>query len=168
MRKYFVIIALSVMLVACNSGPNNNHKPTDSSHSKLYFLQAKKQGYVVAGPPGLANVDKLEKFYEEYLNQISSTVALAHYTDEGDPIYVDLEFNGEEILYTYDNSWDGFGGQNKGVRKTTCTQMNKRTGPRGDRNGTEYYLTSCKEDIGYSDPDREEYFLMFIDDKERE
>ncbi|WP_208914034.1 DUF4362 domain-containing protein [Paenibacillus uliginis] len=79
-------------------------------------------GYVVAGPPGLVNVDKLEKFYDDYLNKTSSRVALARYTDEGDPIYIDLEFNGEEILYTYDNSWDGFGGQNKGVQKTTCTK----------------------------------------------
>lgn len=165
MRKYLLIIALSALLVSCSSGPNNN--PNDSSHSKLSFQQAQRQGYVVAGPPGLANVNKLEKFYEDYLNKTSSLVALAHYTDEGDPIFIDLEFNGEEILYTYDNSWDGFGGQNKGVQHTTCTQMNKRTGPRGERKGTEYYLNSCNDDIGYSDPVQKEYFLMFIDDKEQ-
>ncbi|AZS16548.1 DUF4362 domain-containing protein [Paenibacillus lutimineralis] len=165
MRKYLLIIALSALLVSCSSGPNNN--PNDSSHSKLSFQQAKRQGYVVVGPPGLANVNKLEKFYEDYLNKTSCLVALAHYTDEGDPIFIDLEFNGEEILYTYDNSWDGFGGQNKGVQHTTCTQMNKRTGPRGERKGTEYYLNSCNDDIGYSDPVQKEYFLMFIDDKEQ-
>jgi len=133
----------------------------------LSFEQAKKQGYVVIGPPGLANENKLEKFYDNYLNKISSSVEIAHYTDEGDPIYVDLKFDGEEILYTYDNSWDGFGGQDKGIEKTTCAKMGKRIGPWGERNGTEYYLASCKEDIGYSDPDHEEYFLLFIDDRER-
>ncbi|WMT39606.1 DUF4362 domain-containing protein [Paenibacillus sp. D2_2] len=101
---YFICIAIAGVLQFC---PNN--KPIDSLHSKLSFEKAQRQGYVVVGPPGLANMDKLEKFYEDYLNKTSSSVALARYTDEGDPIFVDLEFNGEEILYTYDNSWDGFG-----------------------------------------------------------
>ncbi|QJD88623.1 DUF4362 domain-containing protein [Cohnella herbarum] len=30
---------------------------------------------------------------------------IVRYTDEGDPIYVDLDFDGENIEYTYDNSW---------------------------------------------------------------
>jgi len=136
----------------------------DSLHSDLSAKDAATKGYIIAGPSGVTNVSKLEKFYEDYLNKTRNSITLARYTDEGDPIYVDLELDGEEILYTYDNSWDEFGGQNKGVRKTCCTQMGIRTGPRADSNGTEYFLTSCRDDIGYSDLDKKEYFLLFIDD----
>ncbi|MNP36001.1 hypothetical protein D3C76_1293570 [compost metagenome] len=128
----------------------------------MSYREAQDQGYVVAGPSGLANVDKLIDFFEDYQNKKNSSITLARYTDEGDPIYVDLEFDGKEILYTYDNSWDGFGGQNTGVRNTSCSQMGKRTGLRVDSNGTEYYLTSCNDDIGYSDQEKQEYFLLFV------
>jgi hypothetical protein len=162
LRKNLLIIIILILLSACSSEPNN--KMNDSLHSDLSSQDAAAKGYIVAGPSGFANVFKLENFYEDYLNKTRNCITLARYTDEGDPIYVDLEFDGEEILYTYDNTWDGFGGQNKGVRKTSCTQMGIRTGPRADRNGTEYFMTSCRDDIGYSDLDKKEYFLLFIDD----
>lgn len=148
----------SIVLTSCNS---NNI--VDSSHKNMSFREAKDQGYVAAGPSGLANVDRLEEFFEGYQNKKKSSITIAQYTDEGDPIYVDLKYDGKEILYTYDNSWDSFGGQNRGVQFTSCSQMGKRTGPRGDSYGTEYYLTSCKDYIGYSNQEKQEYFLLFVE-----
>lgn len=128
----------------------------------MSFSEAKQQGYVVSGPSGQANVDKIETFYEDYQNKKSNNITLARYTDEGDPIYIDLTFDGDEISYSYDNTWDEFGGQNKGVRKTSCTIMGQRIDPQEDRIGTEYYLTSCSDDVGYSVIEKEEYYLLFI------
>ncbi len=161
MKKFFFIITVSILLSSCSSesNPNLNY----SLHSDMKANEAAKQGYVVVGPSGPANIDKMEKFYSDYQDKKSSSVTLARYTDEGDPIYVDLEYDGNQISYAYDNTWDAFGGQDKGVRETSCKQMGKRTGPRADRNGTEYYLTSCAEDIGYSNPDHKEYFLLFVE-----
>lgn len=165
MMKRFVILTIMLfVLSSCNSRPSDE---INSLHSNLSFGEAKEQGYVVAGPSGLANVDKMEKFFEDYQNKNKSKITLARYTDEGDPIFVDLEFDGERIVYAYDNTWDEFGGQDKGVRETTCTQMGKRSGPRADQIGTEYYLTSCSEDVGYSDPEKKEYFLLFVFDEEK-
>lgn len=150
---------VSIVLSSCSLEPKTNL----SLHSDMSSDEAKEQDFVVAGPSGVVNVDRIEKFFEDYRNKKRNKITLARYTDEGDPIYVDLDFDGEKILYAYDNTWDEFGGQDKGVRKTTCTQMGTRTGSRADRNGTEYYLTSCKDDVGYSDPVNSEYFLLFVD-----
>lgn len=154
----WVIVIL--LLSACNS----QSEPTklESSHSDLSYGEATNQGYVVAGPAGLANVAKLEAFFDDYRSKRKNSVKIARYTDEGDPIYVDLDFDGEYIGYTYDNSWDGFGGQDKGVRKTSCKEMGQRIGPRGDKTGTEYYLSSCEDNIGYSDVEKKEYFILFV------
>lgn len=159
MRVSLVIIIAAVLLASCSN------KSINSIYTDMSSSEAEKQGHVVIGPSGLANLDKFEQFFEDYLNKKNSNITLTHYTDEGDPIYVDLIFDGDEISYTYDNSWDNFGGQDKGVSMTSCTVLDKRSGPHGDRVGTEYFLTSCQDDIGYSDPNNKEYFLLFIDEE---
>ncbi|QYR21237.1 DUF4362 domain-containing protein [Paenibacillus sp. sptzw28] len=153
MRKKYLLFVSMIMLTACS---------LFSNHSDLTFHEAEKAGYVVSGPGGLSGIRKLEEFHQNVQNKLKSQVSIAQYTDEGDPIYTDLDFNGEAIKYTYDNSWDAFGGQGKGVRTATCKAIIKRTGPYGEANGTVYLLSQCNRDIGYSDPDRKEYFLLFV------
>jgi len=163
MRKIGLLLIMLIVASACNSHPPDT-AVIQSVHTYLKFHDAEKQGYVVAGPAGLANIDKLVKFYEDYKDKQPSSFMMARYTDEGDPIYVDLDYDGITISYTYDNTWDGHGGQYKGVQRASCTQMDKRTGPRGERYGTEYFLASCKEDIGYSDEENEQYFILFVEE----
>jgi hypothetical protein len=163
LNKIIVLLILSILLSSCSSQSPNTK--VESKHSDLSLDNAVSQGYVVAGPSGLANVDKLEAFFEDYKSNKKSRITLARYTDEGDPIYVDLDYDGENIMYTYDNSWDAFGGQDKGVRKTSCNEMGQRIGPRGEQTGIEYYLSSCKDNIGYSDVEKKEYYLLFVSDE---
>jgi len=148
-----ILGAAAVFLSGC-SGP---YTPKD----------ADKDGYVVvgSGPGQQANADKLEQFYTDFQHQVSSRVRIVHFTDEGDPVYLDLNSDGQAIQFTVDNSEDQFGGQNKGKRSTVCKQMIKRTGTRGDTSGTEYDLKDCEDDIGYSDVANKEYFLYFLGDK---
>jgi hypothetical protein len=137
-----------------------------SNHSDLTFPEAEKAGYVVSGPGGLSNIGKLEEFHQSVQNKLKGQISIAQYTVEGDPIFIDLDFNGQTIKYTYDNSWDAFGGQGKGVRTVTCEVMNKRTGSYGESNGTVYTLDQCNRDIGYSDTEKKEYFLLFVPQKQ--
>jgi hypothetical protein len=162
MHKIYFILVVMIILTACNSTKPNSV----SSHSDLTFSEAEKAGYVVSGPGGLPSVEKLEEFYNNFQNQLKSQLSIARFTDEGDPIFIDLDFNGESIKYTYDNSWDKFGGQEKGVKKTNCEVITKRTGSYGEDYGTEYLLSKCNDDIGYSDPEQKEYLLLFISQKQ--
>ncbi|WP_168124055.1 DUF4362 domain-containing protein [Paenibacillus sp. HB172176] len=158
LKKLIIFMSFMMLLSSCSLNIVNN----DSTHQNLTSREAEDRGFVVVGISGLANIEKIENFYNDYKSKNESSVSLARYTDEGDPIYVDLDFNGEEIEYTYDNSKDKFGGKNKGVNKTTCKNIMKRTEQRGEQSGIEYYLKECEQDIGYSDKENKEYYLIFI------
>lgn len=64
------------------------------------------------------------------------------FTTEGDPIYHDLQFDGEVIHLTYDNSKDKHGGDNRGVTKDVCTEIKKQEAENGE---IEFYLSGCKK-----------------------
>jgi hypothetical protein len=157
-KKWSLLLLIMVILTACSL-----NKPS-SSHSDMSSREAQKAGYVTNGPAGIANVDKLEAFYNLYNEKQKSQLTIVHYTDEGDPVYLDLDYDGERIKYVYDNSWDGFGGQNKGVKETSCNTLSKRTGSFGDIYGTEYFLSDCSSDIGFSNPEEGEYHLFYLEE----
>lgn len=164
MKKNLLSMLLLVVLVACMN--DHSGSVTKSLHKDLSYSEAIKQDYVVNGPSGLANADLFETFIKDYEDQKQGSITLVRYTDEGDPIYVDLEFTGHEVLFAYDNTWDSFAGNNKGVRETSCAQLEKRSVTHNERRGTEYYLNTCKKDIGYSNPEKQEYYLLFVPEDE--
>lgn len=107
MRKRMKILALAsfVLLSACSSKP--------------YSIEtASERGDVVDEHGKVKNADRLDTFYRNTLAKKKDKIRVAHLTTEGDPIFNDLEFNGKEIKYKYDNSEDKFG--NPDIRKTTC------------------------------------------------
>ncbi|QHW31815.1 DUF4362 domain-containing protein [Paenibacillus rhizovicinus] len=156
------IVAWYELSLSQTNGTYKHKSKAASGHTDMTFKDADKAGYVVAGPGGYFNVEKLEAFYQAVQDRQKSQLSIARYTDEGDPIFVDLDFDGQSIDYVYDTSWDAFGGQDKGVRKTKCEVINKRTGAYGEDYGTTYVLSKCAADIGYSDSEKKEYHLLFI------
>lgn len=151
MKKSLSLLILIVALTGCNS---------------YSYKDATSEGHVVTGPAGQENIDKLELFYQKFLKHEEDKIRIVHFTDEGDPVYLDLDSNGEQIKFSRDNSDDKFGGQSKGKKRTTCNQIIKKTGQRGESQGTEYDLKDCTSDIGYSDVTNKEYFLIFIENEE--
>lgn len=55
----------------------------------------------------------------DYETRKESKVRITGYTEEGAPIISDLNFNGKEIEYIFDNSRDKHGGKQKGTYNTT-------------------------------------------------
>lgn len=149
MRKYLhVTLCLTIVLSGC---------------SRYSSQQAVEDGHVVAGPDGMFNVGKLDQFYESYLDHKEVEIRIVHYTEEGDPIYLDLISDGKNVQFSRDNSDDKHGGKKKGKKTTVCNQMLKKVGSRGDTYGVEYALKDCRDDIGYSDVANKEYFLLFVE-----
>ncbi|MGV2883574.1 DUF4362 domain-containing protein [Paenibacillus taichungensis] len=126
---------------------------------------AERDGHVVSGPAGQANVEKLERFYIRFQSKEQDKLRIVHYTDEGDPVYLDLKSTDQSIQFSRDTSEEKFGGQDKGKKTTVCNQIVKKIGQRGEVYGTEYDLKDCSDDIGYSDLQNKEYFLLFIEQK---
>jgi hypothetical protein len=162
LNKLAILAMTAVVLTGC--GGNGTRA---SSHTDLDFREAEQAGYVTIGPGGAANVGKLEDFLRDYQGKKSSELTVVHYTDEGDPIYLDLSYDGQAVRYVYDNTWDAFGGR-KGVKETTCRTFAKRTGSYGITYGTEYYVSDCADDIGYSRRGSGEYHIYFIEEAKAE
>jgi hypothetical protein len=112
--------------------------------SKPYTVaEATRHGDVVVGPgvQGVGNMSALTIFLSNINHHKKASVRITSFTDEGDPIFVDLSFNGQTIEYTYDDSEDRFGGQQRGRKTTTCTGIATRS----VTNGTEYVLSGCQD-----------------------
>ncbi|WP_410768933.1 DUF4362 domain-containing protein [Fontibacillus sp. BL9] len=163
-KHRWLAVLMVILLTSCSLIPGES--PQASSHPKLNSGEAANRGFVVAGPAGMHNVEVLKQFVDNYKKKTAGEITLARYTDEGDPIYVDLDYDGKEISYSYDNSWDEYGGSNRGISTAICSTIGERTDSLGERNGTEYYLSSCKGDAPYNYPEKKEYYLLFVEETE--
>ncbi|SPF46310.1 hypothetical protein SBF1_3540002 [Candidatus Desulfosporosinus infrequens] len=62
----------------------------------------------------VTNLEKLENFMSAVDHGKASSIKISSYTDEGDPIIQVLDYNGEAITMSTDNSQDKFAGPVKG------------------------------------------------------
>ncbi|MBO0588808.1 DUF4362 domain-containing protein [Sporosarcina sp. E16_8] len=112
----------------------------------LVACQSVKDSDIVFSQEGeiTSNLDKLLKFIQNVENGNEDTIHIVRRTTEGDPIFDTLDYNGESIKYSHDNSKDKFGGSDKGVTNTTCTDL----GSENTEKGIKYSLTGCSSNIG--------------------
>ena len=126
MRRILIlasIILLSMLLVACQSVKDSD-------------IEFDHEGEITS------NLDKLEKFIQNVENGNEDKIRIVRYTTEGDPIFDTLDYNGENIKYTYDNSRDKYGSSNKTT--TTCSDLDSEI----TEKGIKYSLIDCSADIG--------------------
>lgn len=93
-----------------------------------------------------SEVENFERF-DDFLQNLSSnkgdTIRITGYTHEGDPIFVDLKYDGKVIQYTHDNTHDDYAGDNnKGIEKDVCTEIIEKEDEVGY---TEFILTGCAQ-----------------------
>nr|WP_261306588.1 DUF4362 domain-containing protein [Paenibacillus andongensis] len=118
----------------------------------------------MVGHLGPMNPEKMDSFLTDFEKQKASRLRITTYTEEGDPILSDLYYDGKQINYTFDNTRDKHGGNQKGKDRTSCNKIEKRSVKReGSTKGLEYILTDCKEIIGFHSGDKKEIFLMLKD-----
>lgn len=124
MKRALLLILVAVVLSACNSVKD----------SDIVF----KQDAITN------NLDKLEGFIVNVENGKEDKIRIVRRTIEGDPIFDTLDYNGENIKYTYDNSQDKFGGSDKGTESGTCENLESEKSEMGFK----YYLTKCSSETG--------------------
>jgi hypothetical protein len=127
-------LLISVFLSACSSLSYN-------------YETAIKRGDIVDLHGDIKNAARFEEFNKNVSLSKMDTIRIIRYTIEGDPLINDLEFDGKEIKYTYDNSKDKHGRAN--IRSAFCTSLvNKETAQ-----GMEYTLKGCygkDKEVGHS------------------
>ncbi|OWR32407.1 hypothetical protein CDO73_02020 [Saccharibacillus sp. O23] len=104
--------------------------------------QAKRFGDVSSGPSGLTHIEKWTAFLEQVERQQPASVQVTKFTDEGDPIFHNLDYDGSRIHYAYDNSLDGFGTPDK--KQDTCRRLaGEPTANNPAESRTTYTLEGC-------------------------
>lgn len=104
------------------------------SPTSYEYETAIKNGDVVSGPNGNANVDKLYKFVENVESMNEDKIRITVYTHEGDAIIFDLEYYGKVIKCTKDSRRDSYGSKTNEYGEYTKIQKEEAN------NLTNYYL----------------------------
>lgn len=133
--KRFLLAMMLLSIVISTIGCSSNGASYSSE-------EAIKRGDIVYQGE-VANLERFEQFLLNLSNKKEDTIRVTGYTDEGDPIFQDLQY-GKDIQYTYDNSKDEFGGKNKGIKKDVCTEITKKENEQGE---VEFFKSGCSKGI---------------------
>jgi len=130
-------------LSGCNIAQTAHPMTTTGENQAAYpSKQATQHGDAVAnGVGGVSNLPVFTRFLHNVQDGKRDHCRITSYTDEGDPIFMDLSFDGKVIKYTFDDSNDKFGGSNKGRKTTTCKGISAQQAA----NGTTYSVTGCQD-----------------------
>ncbi len=144
-RLFFVavLLLLASSLVGCNN-------------SAYSHQEAIKKGDVVY-LNGVYNFERFEQFLTNLANDTKDSIRVTGYTDEGDPVFKDLEYDGQVIHYSYDNSNDAYGGGKKGIKTDECSEVINEDNVEGE---DRYVISGCTS----NNPDIS-YFLLRVDKK---
>lgn len=146
MKPIILLAVITLLLAGCS-----NRNGQSSGESKPYsYEEAISKGDVVFFND-VHNIEKFNQFLTDLDHKKASSIRVTGYTDEGDPIYKDLKFDGEVIQYTYDDSNDKFGGTQKGIRTDTCSEVTSEN----VEDEVQYTLSGCT-----SNDTEMSYFLL--------
>ncbi|MBM7693751.1 hypothetical protein JOC77_003195 [Peribacillus deserti] len=108
-------------------------------------------GDVVDAHSRFENIEVLDQFVSNVQNKKKDNVRFVRYTNEGDPIFYDLRFNGEKIELEIDSTEDQFGSGT--IEKSICEKVERVEG----NAKIEYSLNGCEGDMKSAELLRIEY-----------
>lgn len=152
--KKMIFLVLSVILLIGLLGCSTNNVASEQSEpqSKPYSSkEAIRKGDVVYLDK-VYNFERFNQFLTNLADKKVDRIRVTGYTDEGDPLFKDLKFDGEVIRYTYDSSNDEFGGSSKGITTNTCSKVTSEENAQGEM---DYTISGCTN----NDPEMS-YFLL--------
>lgn len=119
-----------------------------------YTRQQAEQNGDVVNMHGIKfmNLDKWDTFLINVQAGTSDHVQVTSYTIEGDPIFYNLNYDGQSIEYTFDTTMDAFGNPQR--VSTFCERIESKIADEG----TEYSLAGCQN----NGKDNERTFWLVI------
>ncbi|WHY77277.1 DUF4362 domain-containing protein [Neobacillus sp. WH10] len=134
MKKFIFIVIISLVAIGI----------IGCSKSEAYGSEeAIKRGDIVYKNE-VVNLERFEQFLINLSNKKEDTIRVTGYTDEGDPIFQDLRFDGEVIHYIFDNSNDEYAGKDKGKETDVCKEVIGKENTQGE---IEYLISGCSKDL---------------------
>lgn len=147
-RSILLVTVLSIM-IACNSKVEEGINPIEgegaqntSPDNSQPSVKGVENVDVLNTHGSIDGLERMQGFYEDMQKGISSDLRIVHYTIEGDPIVMDLKYNGEVIKITYDSTRDKFGSGE--ITTYKCRSLLEEVNP----TNTSYIAIGCPD--GYS------------------
>lgn len=85
------------------------------------------------------NLDRFHEFLENFNEKRPDHILIQTYTTEGDPIYMELQYDGKVINFTRDMTEDKHGSGE--VTETSCEELHKEESDKR----VDYLLDQCKD-----------------------
>lgn len=136
MKKALIFIALSALVVlGCQSEPET--QLPDETGVSIFGFQPSSDDIVNTH----GDVENLERFFA-FMENVNAgkkdEIRVVSYTEEGDPMLHDLEFDGERLHSTTDTRRDKYGSGK--IDSTTCKKIEVTE----NAERKDYYLSSCE------------------------
>ena len=129
----FLFLAISFLLVMIMAGCSENEAYGSE--------EAIKRGDIVYQNE-VINLERFEQFLSNLSKNKEDKIRVTGYTDEGDPIFQDLQFDGKFIQYRFDNSNDEFAGNDRGIQTDVCTKIIEKENAQGT---VDYLVSGCSK-----------------------
>lgn len=143
----FLFCLLLFILAACNEREGNDDNPTVRDRVLTAGTESERPSVKGVEDVDVVNshgrsidgLERMQMFYENAQNGIPSDLRIVHYTFEGDPIIVDLKYNGETMEVIHDSSHDKFGSGE--ITTFTCNGLMEEVNP----TNTTYIAVGCSD-----------------------
>ncbi|WP_432363343.1 DUF4362 domain-containing protein [Sporosarcina sp. UB5] len=141
----WILLLLLVMLLGCQQVSEiNKENEAENPKAPYPYEEAIKNGDIVNFHGEISNLHKFDSFLKNVKSGTKDLIQITIYTIEGAPIFYNLSYDGNKIIYTYDNTLDGFAGSDKGIKSTSCSNIESQD----IENGVGYYLSECTSEVG--------------------
>lgn len=108
LRKLIIALSAVLCLAACSQEEPQQTKKADKVNS----------GEIIISYSGIENADRFHEFTKRIAKHEKDEIRIMQRTIEGDPIYQNVRFDGQDYQYTHDNREDAYG--TKEVTKDKC------------------------------------------------
>lgn len=88
----------------------------------------------------------MDRFINNFQNNNRDYIRITSYTLEGDPVFRELQFDGKDIQYKYDNSKHAYGGNDKGIKQDICKKITQQDEA---KKFIYYYISGCSNNNRY-------------------
>lgn len=142
MKKILFLILVSVFVTACQSnGSTNDSTKGDITEREDIPVYSQTAEDIVNMHGDITNINRFFTFLENVEQGRKDEIRVVSYTEEGDPILHNLDFDGKVIESSNDKRRDGFGPRT--IYTSTCKSIELEE----KEERTDYTLTGCKPAI---------------------
>lgn len=155
MKRVKLMVFLTVLLlVACGSKniveeANDTNLTTHESDDEIEKIRSgekiediQSEEIIVETLMGIENIERLDQFVQSVKNGSKDMVRLIRHTIEGDPIYHDLQYDGQKLKFILDTTEDQYGVGN--IYTYECDSIDKTE----TNTETAYTLQGCPQREG--------------------